>query len=407
MADALGIELHPDVLPFSNIPAWLPPFLLARTGHDDGVVTEQLLYTDCLWTNFVDDRLRQSGSAGTVGTQRGAPLTVAPNDFTHLHVHSEFSLLDGLGRITELVAEAKNQGFDSLAITDHGALYGAVAFYQACKTAGIKPIIGVETYVARRSMADREGKADAQPYHLILLAKDWTGYQNLCRHRHRRPPRRLLLQAAHRSRIPGQALGGTGRAVRLPERRGRAAIETDDLDEARRIAGSYQDILGAGNFFFELQDHGPDAAVARLRRRRRRPGCRPGHRGHHAGKDCRCTPHRRDGHILIVGGGGTGGALAHDLSLRGLRVTLVERGELTSGTTGRHHGMLHSGGALRGQRPRVGGGVHRGEHDPPADLPRDLRVERRPVRRRLTTRTWSTSSRSLEGCEAAGSPHGG
>ncbi len=108
-------------------------------------------------------------------------MPVAPNDFTHLHVHSEFSLLDGLGRITELVDEAKNQGFDSLAITDHGALYGAVAFYQACKAAEIKPIIGVETYVARRSMADREGKADAQPYHLILLAKDWIGYQNLCR----------------------------------------------------------------------------------------------------------------------------------------------------------------------------------------------------------------------------------
>src|SRR4029079_9727184 len=112
---------------------------------------------------------------------RGVPLTVAPNDFTHLHVHSEFSLLDGLGRITELVSEAKKQGLGSLAITDHRALCGAVAFYQACKAAEIKPIIGVETYVARRSMADREGKADAQPYHLILLAKDWVGYQNLCR----------------------------------------------------------------------------------------------------------------------------------------------------------------------------------------------------------------------------------
>ena len=108
-------------------------------------------------------------------------MSVAPNDFTHLHVHSEFSLLDGLGRINELVTQAKTLGFDSLAVTDHGALYGAVAFYQACKTAGIKPIIGVETYVARRSMTDREGKADDKPYHLILLARDWTGYQNLCR----------------------------------------------------------------------------------------------------------------------------------------------------------------------------------------------------------------------------------
>ena len=81
-------------------------------------------------------------------------MTVAPNDFTHLHVHSEFSLLDGLGRINEMVAEAKTQGFDSLALTDHGALYGAVAFYQACQAAEIKPIIGVETYIARRSMIE-------------------------------------------------------------------------------------------------------------------------------------------------------------------------------------------------------------------------------------------------------------
>ena len=81
--------------------------------------------------------------------------TIAPNDFTHLHVHSEFSLLDGLGRITELVDTAAQLGMDSMAITDHGALYGAVAFYQAAKNKGIKPIIGVETYVARRSMRDR------------------------------------------------------------------------------------------------------------------------------------------------------------------------------------------------------------------------------------------------------------
>ena len=108
--------------------------------------------------------------------------TLAPNDFTHLHVHSEFSLLDGLGRITELVdAGETRRASTALALTDHGALYGAVAFYQAATTAGIKPIIGVETYVARRSMTDQEGKADAQPFHLILLAKDWTGYQNLCR----------------------------------------------------------------------------------------------------------------------------------------------------------------------------------------------------------------------------------
>ena len=78
--------------------------------------------------------------------------TLSPRDFTHLHTHSEFSLLDGLSRIPDLVDEAGVQGFDSLAITDHGALYGAVAFYKAARSKDIKPIIGVETYVARRSM---------------------------------------------------------------------------------------------------------------------------------------------------------------------------------------------------------------------------------------------------------------
>src|SRR4029079_15637241 len=98
-------------------------------------------------------------------------MPIAPNDFTHLHVHSEFSLLDGLGRITELVDTAAQLGMDSLALTDHGALYGAVAFYQAARARDIKPIIGIETSVARRSMLDKEGKADAQPFHLILLAQ--------------------------------------------------------------------------------------------------------------------------------------------------------------------------------------------------------------------------------------------
>jgi DNA polymerase-3 subunit alpha len=183
-------------------------------------------------------------------------LTVAPNDFTHLHVHSEFSLLDGLGRVNELVAQAKTLGFDSLAVTDHGALYGGVAFYQACKNAGIKPIIGVETYVARRSMTDREGKADEKPYHLILLARDWAGYQNLCR----------LVTGAHldgyyyKPRIDHDFLakhseGLVGLSACLGGEVARA-LETEQWDDARRVATTYQDILGKGNFFLELQDHG-------------------------------------------------------------------------------------------------------------------------------------------------------
>jgi DNA polymerase III subunit alpha len=183
-------------------------------------------------------------------------LHLAPNDFTHLHVHSEFSLLDGLARISDLVGEASALGFDSLALTDHGALYGAVAFYQACRSAQIKPIIGVETYVARRSMTDREGTKDSQPYHLVLLAKDWLGYQNLCRivtdahldgyYYKPRIDRDYLAQ--HSQGLIGLSACLNGEVAR--------ALEVDDWDAARAVAGSYADILGSGNFFLELQDHG-------------------------------------------------------------------------------------------------------------------------------------------------------
>jgi len=182
--------------------------------------------------------------------------TLAPNDFAHLHVHSEFSLLDGLGRITDMVDSAAGQGFDSLAITDHGALYGAVAFHQAANAKGIKPIIGVETYVARRSMTDKEGKADAQPFHLILLASDLIGYQNLCR----------LVTDAHidgyyykpridREHLARHSQGLIGLSACLNGEISRA-LETDDQELARTLAGEYSDIFGKDRFFLELQDHG-------------------------------------------------------------------------------------------------------------------------------------------------------
>ncbi|MFH0751440.1 MAG: DNA polymerase III subunit alpha, partial [Chloroflexota bacterium] len=134
--------------------------------------------------------------------------------------------------------------------------YGAVAFYQAARAKGIKPIIGVETYVARRSMRDREGKADAQPFHLVLLAKDLVGYRNLCR----------LLTDAHldgyyykpridREHLARHAEGLVGLSAclggEIPK-----ALEVDDWEAARRLAGEYGDIFGRGNFFLELQDHG-------------------------------------------------------------------------------------------------------------------------------------------------------
>ncbi|MFL5668799.1 MAG: DNA polymerase III subunit alpha [Chloroflexota bacterium] len=183
-------------------------------------------------------------------------MTLAPNDFVHLHTHSEFSLLDGLGRITDLVDTSVKRGFDSLAVTDHGALYGAVAFYQACKNAQIKPIIGVETYVARRSMTDKEGKADAQPFHLILLAQDLVGYRNLCR----------LVTDAHidgyyyKPRIDREHLARYSEGLiglssclsgEIPK-----ALEVEDWELARNLAGEYGDIFGKDRFYLELQDHG-------------------------------------------------------------------------------------------------------------------------------------------------------
>ncbi|UKI19655.1 MAG: PHP domain-containing protein [Oscillospiraceae bacterium] len=101
--------------------------------------------------------------------------------FTHLHVHTEYSLLDGACRIKPLVARAKELGCDALAITDHGAMYGVVEFYKECKAQGIKPIIGCEVYVAPRSMTDKEGRADKDYAHLILLVQNAQGYQNLIR----------------------------------------------------------------------------------------------------------------------------------------------------------------------------------------------------------------------------------
>ena len=183
-------------------------------------------------------------------------MTIAPNDFVHLHTHSEFSLLDGLGRIHDLVDAAAGLGFDSLALTDHGALYGAVAFHQAATAQGIKPILGVETYVARRSMRDREGKADAQPFHLVLLARDWTGYQNLCRlvtdahvegyYYKPRIDREYL--AAHSQGLIGLSACLNGEIAR--------SLEVDDVESARRLAGEYADIFGPDGFYLELQDHG-------------------------------------------------------------------------------------------------------------------------------------------------------
>ena len=103
------------------------------------------------------------------------------SNFVHLHVHSEFSLLDGANRIKDLPKRAKELGMNSIALTDHGVMFGVVDFYKACKAEGVKPIIGCEVYVAPRTRFDKEANIDNHYYHLILLAKNQIGYKNLSR----------------------------------------------------------------------------------------------------------------------------------------------------------------------------------------------------------------------------------
>ena len=100
--------------------------------------------------------------------------------FVHLHVHTEYSLLDGACRISGMMDRVKELGQSAIAITDHGVMYGCIDFYKAAKAAGVKPIIGCEVYVTRRSMADRVHGIDNDPYHLVLLCENRKGYENLC-----------------------------------------------------------------------------------------------------------------------------------------------------------------------------------------------------------------------------------
>ena len=187
-------------------------------------------------------------------TQR--PQNRGPDGFVHLHVHSEFSLLDGLSRIGDMTRRVADAGMQSLAITDHGAMYGAIEFYQACGRAGIKPIIGVEAYVAPRSHLDKEAKVDANPYHMILLAKDLTGYRNLMTlvtkahldGHYYKPRIDKDLLAAHSEGLIGTSACLGGEVLKR--------LADGDEKAARTAADEYRSILGKDNFFIEVQDHG-------------------------------------------------------------------------------------------------------------------------------------------------------
>ncbi|HLB02377.1 MAG TPA: PHP domain-containing protein, partial [Nitrospiria bacterium] len=191
------------------------------------------------------------------------------SDFVHLHVHSQYSLLDGANRIDLLLEQAKQYQMSSLAITDHGNLFGAIEFYQKAKKAGIKPIIGCEAYLAPKSRFDRQSQAqqdDAYPdeaqgsaipyYHLILLAANEQGYKNLIK----------LTSQAHlegfyyKPRIDKEILAkhSQGLIATTGCLRGEVPylLNLGRTDEAMRAALQYQEIFGKENFFIELQENG-------------------------------------------------------------------------------------------------------------------------------------------------------
>ena len=173
--------------------------------------------------------------------------------FTHLHTHTEYSMLDGISRIPDLVDQTQRLGMNALAITDHGSLYGAVDFYSECKERGIKPIIGCETYVAHNSRTDRNS-SERSPHHLVLLARNNTGYRNLMQ----------LVTLAHlegfhyRPRVDKELLERYREGLvcfsGCPSAEVPRLIADGDLDGARRAAGWYKDLFGDG-YFLELQRH--------------------------------------------------------------------------------------------------------------------------------------------------------
>ncbi len=181
--------------------------------------------------------------------------------FVHLHLHSEYSLLDGACRINDILKKAKELGQASVAITDHGVMYGCVDFYNAAKEAGIKPIIGCEVYVAPRTMYDKEHRFDSDNNHLVLLVKNKKGYENLLKIVSKAfiegfyiKPRTDMNEL--RAHSEGLIALSACLAGAVPQR-----ILADDIDGARKLAAEYKEIFGE-DYYLELQNHGINEQLA-------------------------------------------------------------------------------------------------------------------------------------------------
>ncbi len=193
---------------------------------------------------------------------------MAADSFAHLHVHTEFSMLDGAARVKDLVAAAAADGQPALAATDHGVLYGAIDFYEAATEAGIKPIIGIEAYHTPGSRFDRPPRRDDIRYHMTLLAIDQTGYRNLMKLAsaayldgfYYKPRMDIELLAAHSAGLVAGTgcLGGHVPQLLAPDASQEEGNQGQvrDYDAAVAAAAMYQDVFGKENFFIEIQDHG-------------------------------------------------------------------------------------------------------------------------------------------------------
>ena len=177
-------------------------------------------------------------------------------NFTHLHVHTEYSLLDGFSRVKTLVKRAKEKGMTAVAITDHGCMFGAIDFYKAAKAEGIKPIIGCEVYTAPRKLTDKDPNYDKHQGHLVLLAKDMVGYKNLIKIVSKSyvdgfyyKPRTDMDELKKHSQ--GLIALSACLAGDVPR-----AIMNGNYDKARKLAMEYREIFGNGNYYLEIQDHG-------------------------------------------------------------------------------------------------------------------------------------------------------
>ncbi len=204
----------------------------------------------------VERKRRFLAASGAQFIMRSMPA----DSFVHLHLHTEYSLLDGAVRMKELMKKAAEMEMPAVAITDHGNLHGAIEFYQAATEAGIKPIIGVEAYMAPGSIKDRPNSQRDAAYHFTLLARDETGYHNLVK----------LMSTAHldgmhyKPRIDKELLAAHSAGSDRNERavsRARSTWRSRPISstKAREERGDFRDILGAENFFLELHDHGIEA----------------------------------------------------------------------------------------------------------------------------------------------------